>query len=152
MTNPFLGIINTIAMFAIRKFEFDKNVVNKSIQMEDGEVFTIFRRVKVKTKATPGAYFLVRFQPMDMSPVENIKFSKKPMMVFMGFRGFRSKYWAVNYETGLCQGLYEWQTVKDAEQYSKSIAMKFMARRSRPESVSYRIIDKSKDSINFKII
>ncbi len=154
MTNPLIGFIKTVIMFIFKKFHFDKNLVNKKIQMENGAVFTIFRRVEVKTnkKEIPGAIFLVRFKPIDMTAEENIKFSKKTMMIFMGFRGFRSKYWAVNYETGLCQGLYEWNTVKDAENYSKSIAMKFMANRSDPASVSFKIIDKSKEIIKYKII
>jgi hypothetical protein len=46
------------------------------------------------------------------------------MTIFMGFTGFRSKYWAVDYETGLCQGIYEWQTVADAKAYSESVAMR----------------------------
>jgi len=73
------------------------------------------------------------------------------MMVFMGFKGFSSKFWCVNKDTGLCQGLYKWQTVKDAENYSKSIAMKFMTRRSYPDSVEYEIIDLRKKKNNSNI-
>lgn len=154
MTNPIIGILNTLIMFLTGRFEFDTTVVNKKIKMEDGLVFTIFRRVRIKSKNEnePKAYFLVRFKPNNMLPEENISFSKKPMMVFMGFKGFRSKYWAVDYETGMCQGLYEWETVEDAIKYSKSIAMKFMAERSDPETVMYRIIDKSKELLKYDII
>lgn len=154
MTNPIVGMIKTIVMFMFKKFKFDNSIINKKIKTEDGLIFTIFRRVVVQTKnhQKPGAYFLVRFMPLSMSPEKNIEFSKKPMMIFMGFKGFRTKYWAVNYDTGLCQGLYEWQTVEDAINYSKSIAMKFMTNRSVPDSIMYRIIDKSKEDIKFEII
>jgi len=63
----------------------------------------------------------------------------------MGFRGFREKYWAVGRETGLCQGLYQWQTVEDAEHYATSIAMRFMTRRSVPARVHFKVIDQSKE-------
>jgi len=86
-----------------------------------------------------------------MTIEQNIKFSRIPMMVFMGFKGFSSKFWCVNKDTGLCQGLYKWQTVKDAENYSKSIAMKFMTRRSYPDSVEYEIIDLRKKKNNSNI-
>jgi hypothetical protein len=74
------------------------------------------------------------------------------MMMFMGFTGFRSKYWAVNHQTGLCQGLYEWQTVRDAENYSKSLAIRLIAEKSYPESVWFRIIDKRKEKLEFRIV
>ncbi|MBI4978771.1 MAG: hypothetical protein HZC28_14925 [Spirochaetes bacterium] len=91
---------------------------------------------------------MVRFKPADMTSQQNISFSRIPMMIFMGFRGFRSKFWAVNHETGLCQGLYEWQTREDAERYAASIAMRFMSNRSIPESVSYIIVDRADVSFN----
>jgi hypothetical protein len=73
-------------------------------------------------------------------------------MIFMGFKGFRSKYWAVNHQTGICQGLYEWQTVSDAENYSKSIAIRILTKKSYPESVSFRIIDRRKEKLEVRIV
>lgn len=153
MTNPFLGLIKTIGMFLMNKIHFNSNEIGRKIIMNDGAVFTIFRRVEISAdeKKSPEAYFLVRFKPVDMTPEQNIRFSKKPMMVFMGFTGFRSKYWAVDFQTGLCQGLYEWEKIEDAEKYSKSIAMKFMAKRSDPKTVMFRIIDKRKEKFEYRI-
>ncbi|OHD57124.1 MAG: hypothetical protein A2Y33_09370 [Spirochaetes bacterium GWF1_51_8] len=116
--------------------------------MDDGKKFTVFRHVVIrpgKNAPEPQAVFVVRFRPKKMSVRANIRFSLLPMMIFMGFSGFRSKYWAVDYETGLCQGLYEWQTAADAENYSRSVAMRFMAKRSDPVSVEWRIVEKGKD-------
>ena len=138
-------------MFIGKKYLFDTSVIDKRIEMNDGNVFSIFRRVNVKGKNEPEAYFLVRFKPKNMTAQENIKFSLKPMMIFMGFKGFRSKYWAVDYKSGLCQGLYEWQTLKDAESDSKSIAMKFMINRSESDSIMFRVIDKTKEKFEFTI-
>jgi hypothetical protein len=53
--------------------------------------------------------------------------------------------WAVNPEEWVLPGLYQWQTVEDAEHYATSIAVKFMTRRSIPESVQFKIIDQSKE-------
>lgn len=150
MTNPFMGFIRTILLLLFRKIVFDKTVVGKTIII-DNHLFNIFRRVVVRGTAKPKAYFIVRFRPLKMTPEQNIRFSIIPMMIFMGFKGFCSKYWAVDYKTGLCQGLYEWETVEDATRYSKSIAMRFMNNRSDPKSVGYNIIDKDITTIEIQI-
>ncbi len=154
MNNPIIGFARTLYLFLCNRIRFDKSVNNHELVMPDGKSFTIFRRVSIidsAVKHDPEAYFLVRFKPKNIGIKENIRFSYIPMMIFMGFKGFRSKYWAVNYETGLCQGLYEWQTVEDARNYSKSIAMKFMIQRSDPGYIEYRIIDKKKELLEYKI-
>lgn len=115
--------------------------------MEDGNTFRVFRHVKIRDRhlAEPAAAFVVRFNPRNMTVAQNIRFSVFPMLILLGFHGFREKYWCVNDKTGLCQGVYAWQTIKDAENYSKSIAMRFMSNRSEPESVNFRIINQERE-------
>jgi len=50
-----------------------------------------------------------------------------------------SKYWLLDEKTNTCMGVYRWATIADAERYSKSIAMKFMKKRSVEGSVSFSI-------------
>jgi hypothetical protein len=45
-----------------------------------------------------------------------------------------------NPESGDSSGYYEWDTVEDAENYSRSFAAGFMARRSVPGSVSFNVL------------
>jgi hypothetical protein len=141
--NPVIGFLKTLLLFVKFKVKFDKKDTGRVIIMEDGASFKIFRRVIIKynDRPHPQAVFIVRFTPANMSVEQNIRFSLIPMMIFMGFRGFRSKYWCVNQETGMCQGIYEWQTLDDANNYADSIAMRFMTKRSVPGSVSNKIID-----------
>ena len=51
---------------------------------------------------------------------------------FLGLPGFRSKLWLYNEATGEFGGIYEWDTVEDADNYDKSYAMKFSHWRSVP--------------------
>lgn len=51
---------------------------------------------------------------------------------FLGMPGFRSKLWLFNPETGEFGGIYEWDTVEDADNYDKSYAMRFSKWRSIP--------------------
>jgi hypothetical protein len=131
-------------LYVIGSIKFIKSDIGKEFTMEDNVTFKVFRHVIIKSShkniTDPQAIFKIRFQPKDMTVEENKKFSKIPMLVFMGFHGFRSKYWMVNEETGLCQGIYEWNTLQDAVAYSKSIAVKFMSNRSIQGSVKYEII------------
>ena len=150
-TNPILALLKTLLLFGSRRVIFVKEDVNKQIVMEDGVQFRVFRHVKIRARqpAEPEAVFIVRFRPQNMTVKQNIRFSVIPMMIFMGFGGFREKYWCVNDETGLCQGVYAWQTMEDAENYSKSIAMQFMTNWSEPESVNFKIYPKNKEEFAF---
>lgn len=142
-TNPIWGFVRTIMLFLTLRVHYPKEDVGRTITMEDGQTFRIFRHVQIETTNSnrPVGAFVVRFRPENMTVDQNIRFSLLPMMIFMGFHGFREKFWCVDDKTGLCQGIYAWQTVKDAENYSKSIAMRFMANRSDPDSVSAKVID-----------
>src|SRR5512141_2658152 len=141
--NPLAGLLKTVVLLIARRVIFLKQDRDRQIVMEDGLRFRVFRHVKIRTKHStePKAVFIVRFRPRGMTVQQNIRFSLLPMMIFMGFSGFREKYWCVNDETGLCQGIYAWQTMDDARNYSQSIAMRFMTNRSDPNSVQYQILN-----------
>ena len=83
-----------------------------------------------------GATFRVRFQVAHMSAKQNKLFSLLPIPFFIGLPGFRSKLWTLNEASGVSQGIYQWDTVQDATNYAHSFAMKFMAMRPVPGSIS----------------
>jgi hypothetical protein len=151
-TNPVIGFLRTIILCLTGNIEFIKSSIDKEFTMEDGIRFKVFRHVIIRSDNSnrnhPQAVFRIRFQPKGMTAQQNKNFSKLPMLIFMGFQGFRSKYWMVNEETGVCQGVYEWDTLQDAERYSESIALRFMTKRSVEGSVSYEIIDKTDNQPN----
>lgn len=144
-TNPIVGLVKMIALFLLLKVLFHRDDINKVLEMEDGHKFRVFRHVviRISDKTRAKAVFIVRFTPANITVKQNILFSLLPMMIFMGFKGFRSKYWCVDDRSGMCQGIYEWETITDAQNYSKSIAMRFMTNRSIPGSVTWKVIDQS---------
>lgn len=153
-TNPLFGVIRTLWLFITGRVRFNKSAVGSAIIMSDGKRFTIFRRVKIKKyfgrNMDPQGLFIVQFTPtMDIK--KNIRLSKIMLFIFMGFKGFRSKYWCVNEESGECQGVYEWDKLEDAERYSKSIAVRNMTKRSVPGSVSFKVLKNSASSRNWRI-
>jgi hypothetical protein len=154
-TNPIYGLIKTLLLYATGRVHFIKKDVGKKITMEDGKVYTVFRRVIISRFTNkdkkPAGLFIIRFKPAGMTIEQNIKYSRKAMMVFQGFKGYRSKYWSVDYNTGQCQGIYEWDTYEDAVRYSKSIAVKVMTNRSEKGSVSYKVLTNTDENRRFKI-
>lgn len=154
-TNPLFGFFRTMILFISGRVHFKKTDVGATIVMSDGIEFKIFRSVTIKKfinkDKKPNGLFIVRFTPtMDIG--KNINLSKILMLVFMGFKGFRSKFWCVNEKSGMCQGVYEWDTLEDAEHYSKSIAVKNMTKRSKPGTVAYNVLDNIESNRSWEII
>jgi len=125
------------------RVRFPRDEVGRCLTMEDGAQFTVFRHAKVEAAGDPAGVFVVRFAPARMSVRQNIRFSLLPMLPLLGLHGFREKYWCVDEQTGMCQGVYAWQTVADAKAYERSVALRFMTGRSLPGSVSHRVLDQS---------
>lgn len=142
-TNPLVLIFIGLFRLVTGRYCFERAEIGRCFVMEDGRVFRIFRRVVRRNKNLPPAEaaFRVRFKPRNMGIEENVRFSRLPMVVMLGFPGFRAKYWTVEDATGMCQGIYEWDSLADVERYVDSIALRFMAGRSEPGSVSYEIFD-----------
>jgi len=147
--NPFLSLLKTLSYAINGRLHFPEDRVGEVITMEYGQQFVIFRQVIVDPSQyqpdKPGAIFRVRFHVIHMSPKQNKLVSLLPIPFFTGLPGFRSKLWTLNETTGNFQGIYEWDTVQDAENYARSFAMRFMTMRSVPGSVSYEIIPRQND-------
>ena len=144
--NPFHSFLKTIVYALGGRIHFPKDCIGEALAMEEGQEFVNFRQVIVDPNqdqpAKPGATFRVRFHVAHMSAKQNKLFLLLPIPLFVGLPGFRSKLWMLNETNGDFQGVYEWDTVQDAEKYAVSFAMKFMTMRSVPGSVSYEIIPK----------
>ena len=52
--------------------------------------------------------------------------------------GFRSKTWLLGRQTGDFIGLYEFDTVEEAEAYWDSLPLRMMKRRAAPGSLTYK--------------
>ena len=62
-----------------------------------------------------------------------------PIPFIVAQRGFRSKTWMIGQKTGAFQGLYEWDSIEDAEKYWTSFPMELMKRRAVPETLNHEI-------------
>ncbi len=140
--NPFKAFLKTFKYVLTRKIHFPKNYLHKTITMEDKQQFKVFRHAVMSTKLNGqnAAIFKVRFHLAGMSTEKNKPFSVIPMLFILGLPGFRAKLWTLNEKNGDFQGIYQWDSLKDAQNYANSFALNFMTSRSVPGSVSYEII------------
>ena len=126
--------------FAKRVF-FPEDIIGK-VTLEE-EPFKIFRKVVVLQKdnqpGSPGALFKVKFQFAKFTFATNKHLSLIPIPFIIAQPGFISKTWLVGTETGCFQGIYEWDSLKNAENYVDSFPLKLMKKRARADSLNIQI-------------
>lgn len=142
--NPIFSVLKTLLNSIQGQIHFPNSFNGMKVKMEDNQEFEIFRHVVIGDKGdTPenGAVFIVRFKLSNMSIEENKRFSRLPIPMFIGLPGFKAKFWMCDERSGYNQGIYQWQSYRDAVNYSNSFAMNFMSKRSEKGSVSYYVLD-----------
>jgi len=122
---------------------FPKEYVGDVLTMEDGKMFTVFRRLKVDGKGyNPDdlAVFKVRFKFKNLSTGANKRLSIIPAPFLMGMKGFREKIWIINESTNDFQGIYQWSSKEAAMHYPDTFIFKLMTKRAAPSTISYEIM------------
>lgn len=53
------------------------------------------------------------------------------LKMITGFPGFIAKIYSVDFKTGYWQGLYQWRSMKDLEEYKQSFVLRMMKKRAK---------------------
>ncbi|MHA2273893.1 MAG: YdhR family protein [Candidatus Hodarchaeales archaeon] len=126
-----------------RRLHFRKARNGEVVTASDGKEYVIFRGLTVDPRKNqpekPGAILRIQFDFKSGSAGKNKRLSAIAIPFIAGLPGFRSKYWMIHEPSGGFQGIYEWDSVQDAENYEKSFAIKLMKMRAVPGSVSFEI-------------
>jgi hypothetical protein len=132
---PIPVIYRSLRMLAKDQAQFIWQNLGETITRYDGRGFKIFRQVVMKPQegqpSQPGAVFCVWFYTRT-SPAVTVAMSWLTLFCFAGMKGFRSKIWLYDEASGEFGGIYEWDTLEQAEEYGKSFAMKLSSLRSIP--------------------
>lgn len=114
-----------------------------AIERGEEEDFRVFRKVVVEPSEVraqkPGALFIVRFRFARFGPTLNRLLSLIPIPFIVAQPGFRSKTWMSGVKSGAFRGVYEWDSVGDAEEYWTSFPMRLMKKRAVPGSLHREI-------------
>jgi hypothetical protein len=122
---------------------FPEEYIGEVLTMEDGQRFTVFRRLRVTGnddgRGTP-AIFKVRFRFKNLSTGANKRLSIIPAPFLVGMEGFQEKDWTINEATNDFQGIYQWSSHEAAQKYPESFIFKLMTKRAAPSTVKYEIM------------
>ncbi len=141
---PPLLLVRAAGLRLRGRVHFVKDLIG-GIEHGEDEDFEVFRKVVVDPAEdqpeTPEAVFRVRFRFARFSAKANRILSLIPIPFIVAQPGFRSKIWMLGRKTGAFQGIYEWNSVEDAEKYWTSFPMNLMKRRALPETLTYEITE-----------
>ena len=122
---------------------FPQEYVGDVLTMEDGQMFTVYRRLKVDGKEDNHddlAVFKVKFKFKNLSTGANKRLSIIPAPFLMGMTGFREKIWTINKSTNDFQGIYQWSSKEAAMRYPDTFIFKLMTKRAASGTISYEIL------------
>lgn len=123
-------------------------LVGETLRMSDGRTYIVFRHTR-KT----ATHWAASYQPAVLQPRFHLRcmgprrhrlhalFRVVCIVTtpfFVGIRGFRSKLWMVDPDTGDFAGLYEWDDAPTAEAYAEGLS-KVLRLLSVPGSVRYEL-------------
>lgn len=138
------SLIKTAYLALLWRVHFKKDYIGKTVQMDDGQTFTIFRHIALnsqkKRSGVAQTVFRVRFKFAALSHNANKKASLIPIPLIISSRGFHSKIWMLNKTTGYWQGVYQWDSEKSVEEYKNSFVLGVMNKRAITESISYEVL------------
>jgi len=123
--------------------------VGKTVEMAKNSNFQIFRHITNRQVDSDckSIAFIVSFKFSKLSHKANKLASIIPMLMITGFPGFEKKIYAVNHKNGYWQGMYQWKSIENLEEYKTSFVFRMMNKRAIPKSIkSFHLENKSLDS------
>ncbi|MFW9997431.1 MAG: hypothetical protein ACFFD4_35635 [Candidatus Odinarchaeota archaeon] len=138
------SFFKTLYLVLRKRLHLPKDRNGEVIKGSNGKEYVIFRGLTVDPKKNQpeksGALLKLQFNFKSGSARKNKRLSKIPIPFIAGLQGFRSKYWMIYEPSGGFQGIYEWDSVQDAENYKKSFAVKLLTKRAVPGSLNFEIV------------
>jgi hypothetical protein len=139
---PPICLIISLMRLLIRDLRLPKHHAGKTLGMENGEEYTVFRHITRHPAHHygSGCVFVVRFRFARLSHKANKLASIIPMLIISGYPGFVSKIYAVNLKNGYWQGMYQWESLKRLAEYKNSLVFRIMNKRALPDTIESFVI------------
>ena len=125
-----------------KRVHFPKRYIGKTLLMEDGKKFQVFRDLLVDPNqhlGEPVAVFKVRFKFSGLPLFVNKYLSMFPAPFLIANSGFFEKIWTLS-EDGYFQGIYQWSSEESAASYPQSFIFRMMTKRSQKGTLEYEVI------------
>ena len=138
---PPVCLFYALGRIMTRRLCLSGNYLGSTLESESGNTFTVFRNIHART-GNPDRnelVFVVRFKFARLSFRANKLASIIPMLLIAGFPGFRQKIYAVNQQNEYWQGMYQWRSETQLQEYLHSFVYRMMNRRALERSITTRI-------------
>jgi hypothetical protein len=140
----FTFIFKTLSYKMAGRLHSPKDQIGKIFTNASGQEFVVFKQTVLDPmpddNLKPEAIFRVQFQVRRIIPWRDRFIISIKSPLFVAPPGFRSKLWMVDKNNNTYQGVYEWNTVADAQAYGHSASMDFMTQVAIPGGISYEVI------------
>ncbi|HNT78394.1 MAG TPA: YdhR family protein [Anaerolineae bacterium] len=139
---PLAVMFRSLGLLLSGRAHFPAAHLSDKLTREDGRAFRVFREVIVAPRKGgpdyPTAIFRVWFYAAGPTRLTRL-YSWLTTLLFFGMVGFRHKVWLEDTATGEFGGIYEWETLADAEAYADSFAMRLSKLRAIPGKFSLEV-------------
>ncbi len=140
----FQFISRTLGYWRSGRLHEPKDQIGKTFTNADGQEFVVFKQTVLDpasdANTQPAAMFRVQFRVLKIMRRRDRLIIALKSPIFVALPGFRSKLWMVDEKHNTYQGVYEWATLKDAEDYVHSASMDFMTEVAVPGGLAYEVI------------
>jgi len=128
------------------RLKISKQDIGTLVKLNNGQQFSVFRHITTYPlkESNTSIVFIVRFKFARLSHKANKLASIIPMLLITGFPGFDTKMYAVNFENGYWQGMYQWRSKEHLQEYKKSFVYYMMNKRAISESLSSMDLESQK--------
>ena len=135
---PLVCLIISVFRLISGNLLLSKVYLNDDIRADEGKVFRVFRHIRLKDikQQDTACVFLVSFKFAHLSHSVNKLTSIIPMLIIAGTPGFITKIYAVDTAEGYWQGMYQWNSVENLNEYKRSLVFRMMNKRAIPGSLS----------------
>ncbi len=137
-------IFRTLGYLKAGRLHSPQDQIGQVFANPDGQEFVVFKQTVLDQapglKTKPEAMFRVQFRVPKIKPWRDRFIITIKSPIFVACPGFRSKLWMVDEKNDTYQGVYEWDTLRDAEAYVHSASMDFMTEVAIPGGISHEII------------
>ena len=141
---PPVALAVSVGRLLSGRIRFPKEHTGKLLINENGDEYYVFSDTQVTSSgsrlAGPKAVLRVRFKFDRYSDAVNRRLFLLFTPVITGMPGFHRKIWSVCEPRGVYQGIYQFESVEQAENYKRSAVIWILEKRSVPGSISYELL------------
>ena len=135
-------MVATVGMLRRGEISWPRTYVGRRIRFGDGTTGRVYRETAVDRTPAHPCVLVVTFRLRAVRGRGHAWFRRESLLntpLFVGFPGFVSKLWLAHDERGRYRGIYQWDGVRSAEHYVRSL-WRVLDLVSEPGSIDYRVL------------